>query len=40
MRGESVWLSFKAWMWGIVLVIGFWGIAFGLGIFYARAKFT
>ena len=39
MRGESVWLSFKAWMWGIVLVIGFLAVAFGLGFFYAKANY-
>ena len=38
--GESVWLSFKAWMWGIVLFIGFLAVAFGFGYFYAKAKFT
>ena len=38
--GESDWLSFKAWMWGIVLVIGFLAVAFGLGFFYARVKYT
>ena len=38
--GESVWLSFKAWMWGIVLFIGFLAVAFGFGYLYARAKFT
>lgn len=38
--GESVWLSFKAWMWGIVLYIGFLAVAFGFGYFYAKAKFS
>ena len=38
--GESVWLSFKAWMWGMVLVLGFLAFAFGLGFFYAKSKFT
>ena len=36
--GESVWLSFKAWVWAIVIVIAFLAIAFGVGIIYARAK--
>ena len=38
--GESVWLSFKAWMWGFVLFLGFLAVAFGFGYFYAKAKFT
>ena len=38
--GESVWLSFKAWMWGIVLFLGFLAVAFGFGFFYAKSKFT
>ena len=38
--GESVWLSFKAWMWGIVLFLGFLALAFGFGYFYAKAKFS
>ena len=38
--GESVWLSFKAWMWGIVLFLGFLALAFGFGYFYAKVKFT
>lgn len=38
--GESVWLSFKAWMWGIVLFLGFLAVAFGFGYFYARSRFT
>ena len=38
--GKSVWLSFKAWMWGIVLFLGFLAVAFGFGYFYARSRFT
>ena len=38
MRGESVWLSFKAWVWAIIIVIAFLVIAFGLGFLYAKAK--
>ena len=38
--GESIWLSFKAWMWGIVLFIGLLAFAFGFGYLYAKAKFT
>lgn len=37
-NGESVWLSFKAWVWAIVIVIAFLAIAFGVGIIYAKAK--
>ena len=36
MRGESVWLSFKAWIWAIIIVIAFLVIAFGLGFFMRR----
>ena len=38
--GESVWLSFKAWVWAIIIVIAFLVIAFGLGFFYAKAKYS
>lgn len=34
--GESVWISFKAWVWAIVIVIAFIAIAFGVGFLYAR----
>lgn len=37
---EGVWLSFRAWMWGIVLFIGFLAVAFGFGFFYAKSKLT
>ena len=36
--GESVWLSFKAWVCALVIVIAFLAIAFGVGIIYAEAK--
>ena len=39
MRGESVWLSFKAWIWAIIIVIAFLVIAFGFGFFYAKANY-
>ena len=38
--GESVWLSFKAWIWAIIIVIAFLVIAFGFGFFYAKAKYS
>ena len=38
--GECVWLSFKAWVWAIVLFIGFLAFAFGFGFIYAKSKFT
>ena len=37
--GESVWLSFKAWVWAIIIVIAFLVIAFGFGFFYAKANY-
>lgn len=37
---EGVWLSFRAWMWGIVLFFGFLAVAFGFGFFYAKSKLT
>ena len=40
MRGESVWLSFKAWVWAILIVFALLIIAFCFGFFYAKAKFT
>ena len=38
--GESVWLSFKAWVWAILIVFALLSITFGVGYFYAKAKFT
>lgn len=38
--GESVWLSFKAWVWAILIVFALLSITFGIGYFYAKAKFT
>ena len=38
--GESVWLSFKAWIWGIITVCLLFLFFSGLGYFYARAKFS
>ena len=38
--GESVWLSFKAWVWGIIIVCLLFLFFSGLGYFYARAKFS
>ena len=38
--GESVWLSFKAWVWAILIVFALLFITFGVGYFYARAKYT
>ncbi|MBR5399499.1 MAG: hypothetical protein IK103_06855, partial [Bacteroidales bacterium] len=40
MRGESVWLSFKAWVWGIIIVCLLFLFFSGLGYFYARAKYS
>ena len=40
MRGESVWLSFKAWIWAILIVFALLVITFCFGFFYAKAKFT
>jgi small-conductance mechanosensitive channel len=37
---EGAWLSFRAWVWAIVLFIGFLAVAFGFGFFYAKSKFT
>lgn len=37
--GESVWFSFKAWIWAIIIVIAFLVIAFGFGFFYAKANY-
>ena len=40
MRGESVWLSFKAWMWAII-VFEFLLVVVGVVVYFcARAKFT
>lgn len=36
--GESVWLSFKAWVWAILIVYVLLAITFGLGILYAKMK--
>jgi hypothetical protein len=36
----GAWLSFRAWVWAIVLFIGFLAVAFGFGFFYAKSKFT
>ena len=38
--GESVWLSFKAWVWAILIVYTLLAITFGVGYFYAKSKFT
>ena len=38
--GESVWLSFKAWVWAILIIFALLSITFGVGYFYAKAKFT
>ena len=37
---EGAWLSFRAWVWAIVLFIGFLAVAFGFGYLYAKSKFT
>ena len=37
---ESVWLSFKAWVWAILIVYALLATAFGLGILYAKMKLT
>ena len=37
--GESVWLSFKAWVWAILIVYALLAITFGVGYLYARAKY-
>lgn len=37
---EGVWLSFKAWVWAIVIIFGLLAITFGVGYFYARAKYS
>lgn len=37
---ESVWLSFKAWIWAILIVYALLATAFGLGILYAKMKLT
>ena len=40
MRGESVWLSFKAWIWAII-VFEFLLVVVGVVVYFcARAKFT
>ena len=40
MRGESVWLSFKAWIWAII-VFELLLVVVGIVVYYcAKAKFT
>ena len=38
--GESIWLSFKAWFWAIIIISIIFPLFFGLGYLYARAKYT
>ena len=38
--GESVWLSFKAWVWAILIVYALLAISFGVGYIYARTRFS
>ena len=37
--GESVWLSFKAWVWAILIVYALLAIALSVGYLYAREKY-
>ena len=36
----GVWLSFKAWIWALVIALAVLALFFGFGYFYARSKFT
>lgn len=36
----GVWLSFKAWIWALVIALAVLAIFFGFGFFYAKGKFT
>ena len=36
----GVWLSFKAWMWALVIALAVLALFFGFGFFYAKSKFT
>ncbi len=37
---EVVWLSFRAWMWALVIALAVLALFFGFGYFYAKSKFT
>ena len=39
-RGHGAWISFKAWVWAILIVYTLLAITFGVGYFYAKAKIT
>ncbi len=36
----GVWLSFKAWIWALVIALAVLALFFGFGFFYAKSKFT